>query len=250
MSSLALLVDTNSRYSDVWAPYFGRLDTFFPSNDLTKYVCVDDEFEEQNHTVGIIPDSFIKLLYDDNDTYRNQLLSCLEKIQEEYILYTSEDYVLFDFVNKEKLNYIINALDNSDYSFVKLTKGPEDVSRDQSYEKLFVIDPASGNFFAQQASVWRTKDFKKIFKESPSTNGRMQQEPGGSEICRRIGITKGWQYHDSEKKRGIFHYDSSVFPHIATAVVKGKWNILEYFSELMDLFEEYSIDMNIRGTNA
>lgn len=249
MSSIALVIDTNSRYSDVWVPCFGRIKKFCPSN-IKKYVCVDRDFDKQQHTVGTIPDSFTKIFYDDNETYRNQFLGCLGEIKEEFILYTSEDYILFDFVNEEKIEYILSALKNSDYSFVKLTKGPEEVSPHAEYDKLFVIDPSSSNFFAQQASVWRTRDFEKIFAASPATNGRMQQEPGGSEICRKIGITKGLQYHDSEKKRGLFHYDSSVFPHIATAVVKGKWNIGEYFSELMDVFEEYKIDMNTRGTNA
>jgi hypothetical protein len=249
MNSLALVIDTNSRYSDVWSPCFGRLEKFFPKG-LKKYVCVDKGFEEKPHTVNTVPEDFVKLLYDDNETYRNQFLGCLEQIEEEFILYTSEDYILFDLVNQEKISYILEALSNSDYSFVKLTKGPEEVSPHKGYEKLFVIDPNGSNFFAQQASVWRTRDFERMFRASPESNGRMQQEPGGSDVCRSIGMTKGLQYHDCEKKRGLFHYDSSVFPHIATAVVKGKWNIKEYFLELMDVFDEYSIDMSSRGTNA
>ena len=249
MNSLALVIDTNSRYSDVWSPCFGRLERFFPK-DLKKYVCVDEGFEGKAHTVGNIPKDFVKVLYNDNETYRNQFLGCLEQIEEEFILYTSEDYILFDAVNQEKISYILDALSKSDYSFVKLTKGPEEVTQHLYYKKLFTINPNSSNFFAQQASVWRTRDFEKMFRASPESNGRMQQEPGGSDVCRSIGITKGLQYHDGEKKRGLFHYDSSVFPHIATAVVKGKWNIAEYFSELMDVFEEYDIDMSIRGTNA
>ena len=33
---------------------------------------------------------------------------------------------------------------------------------------------------------------------------------------------------DQDKKRGLFHYDSNIFPYIATAIVKGKWNYSEY----------------------
>ena len=82
MSSIALVIDTNSRYSDVWVPCFGRIKKFCPSN-IKKYVCVDRDFDKQQHTVGTIPDSFTKIFYDDNETYRNQFLGCLGEIKEE-----------------------------------------------------------------------------------------------------------------------------------------------------------------------
>ena len=39
-----------------------------------------------------------------------------------------------------------------------------------------------------------------------------------------------------DKKRGKYHYDSSVFPYICTAVIKGKWNYNEYKKELFEIF--------------
>ena len=50
-----------------------------------------------------------------------------------------------------------------------------------------------------------------------------------------------------EKKRGLYHYDSLVFPYIATAINKGKWNLNEYMSELNPMFEEYNINPFERG---
>ena len=248
MNNIALVIDTNSRYSDVWAPCFGRLKQFCP-NTIKKYVCVDKGFEQRKHTVCSIPDGFATILYDDNQTYRNQFLYCLKQIEEEFILYTSEDYILFNFVDEEKIKYILDVLSQGSFSFVKLTKGPEEVSLYNGHDNLFVIDPNSNNFFAQQAAIWRTRDFQYIFEASPPSNGRMEQEPGGSAVCRSIGLNKGLQYYDSEQKRGLFHYDSSVFPHIATAIVKGKWNMSEYPSELRKVIDEYQIDINIRGVS-
>lgn len=45
----------------------------------------------------------------------------------------------------------------------------------------------------------------------------------------------------AKKKRGMSHYDSSIWPYIATAIVKGRWNFSEYPNELKYLFDEYSI---------
>ena len=50
-----------------------------------------------------------------------------------------------------------------------------------------------------------------------------------------------------EKKRGMYHYDSIVFPYICTAIVKGKWNMNEYQNELDKLFGEYNINPFERG---
>jgi hypothetical protein len=46
---------------------------------------------------------------------------------------------------------------------------------------------------------------------------------------------------------GTLHRSSEIYPYIATAVVKGKWNFSEYQLELEAIFEEYSIDPELRG---
>ena len=50
-----------------------------------------------------------------------------------------------------------------------------------------------------------------------------------------------------ERKRGLYHYDSLVFPYIATAINKGKWNYNEYQKELDIFFTEYEINPFERG---
>jgi hypothetical protein len=58
---------------------------------------------------------------------------------------------------------------------------------------------------------------------------------------------KGLCHYNNEPKRGENHYDSDVYPYIATALVKGKWNINEYPSELGGLLSINNIDINNRG---
>ena len=52
-------------------------------------------------------------------------------------------------------------------------------------------------------------------------------------------------YRD-ERRRGMWHWDSSLFPYVATALVKGRWNIGEY-PELVRLLAEYGVDVSVRG---
>ena len=62
-----------------------------------------------------------------------------------------------------------------------------------------------------------------------------------------IGM-KGAYHYDNEPKRGGNHYDTNVYPYIATALVKGKWDISEYPNELLPILNENNIDLNKRGT--
>jgi hypothetical protein len=52
---------------------------------------------------------------------------------------------------------------------------------------------------------------------------------------------------ENTPKRGDSHFDSKIYPYIATAIVKGKWNTKEYKLELEELSREYEIDLNDRG---
>jgi hypothetical protein len=240
-TKLALVIDSTFKYSDVWKPYFGQLKKFFPS-DIKKYLITDKigDFNFENLT---------PIYYSNNDSYRNQLLNSLKQIDEKYILYNSEDYILYNSVNIEEILYCIDILENDDkYDFIKYIKGPETTfNYSENHPNIKIIDPSHWNFFAQQASLWKTESLIKIFENSPQSNGRMQQEPGGSEICRKLGIG-GLQYNTgNEIKKGIHHYDSLVFPCIATAVNKGRWNTSEYGDVLYNIFKEYEINPNIRG---
>ena len=231
---LALVIDTNSNYSDIWKPCFSRLEKHF--GKIKKYVFTD--------SITNIPSNLIPVLYENNQSYRNQFLSCINQVPEKYILYTSEDYILYKDVEVNVIDRLCKILDTSSFSFVKLIKGPE---RTLPFEQdLFEIDKNDSNFFAQQASIWKTRDFEKIFSTAPAHNTRMDHEPMGSFICRSLKF-RGLQYYANSPKRGMSHYDSLAYPYMATAVVKGKWNTSEYPDELAQVFSEYSINPEIRG---
>ncbi len=61
-----------------------------------------------------------------------------------------------------------------------------------------------------------------------------------------LNIT-GLYHYNKEPKRGLYHYDSSIFPYICTAVVRGRWNTLEYKYELSKIAEKYKVDFSKRG---
>ena len=86
-----------------------------------------------NPTDHVFDEGFYQVNYDDSESYRNQFLSCIKKVQEPYILYTSEDYILYDQVKEDKINQLVKVLsEDSDYNSIKLIKGGEKVQKDTS----------------------------------------------------------------------------------------------------------------------
>ena len=135
------------------------------------------------------------------------------------------------------------------WSFVKLVRGPEEIIP-TDIKNVYSISRNSENYFTQQVSLWRRKDLVSVYSMSADSEiartGGIQQETLGSQICMEMGFN-GLLYYENEMKRGLYHYDSTIVPHICTAIVGGKWNISEYKNELYSLFNRYQIDPNVRG---
>lgn len=123
-----------------------------------------------------LPEDITPVLYDNSESYRNQFLSCIRQIKEKYIIYTSEDYILYDRVQQNIIEEIALLLDNTDYSFCKFIKGPERTEHFQG--NLYVIDSQDSNLFAQQASLWDTRAFEKILKQPQAPIRACSTSPG------------------------------------------------------------------------
>ena len=87
----------------------------------------------------------------------------------------------------------------------------------------------------------------RVYKESKVSHIK-DFENYASFVCKKLNI-KGLYQYGGEPKRGLYHYDSRVYPYVSTAISAGKWNTREYKQELAILAEEYKLDLNSRGTN-
>jgi hypothetical protein len=95
-----------------------------------------------------------------------------------------------------------------------------------------------------QATIWKTEDYIKIMNGVKDPKWLENKNYNNFMIQNNI---KGLYYYNNEPKRGGAHYDSEIYPYIATALVKGKWNLSEYKKELGDILESNNIDINQRG---
>jgi len=223
---------TNSKCSDIWEMFlieqkkYSSIPLYFISDSVV--------LNEKENT----------LLYENGEPYFESWVRSLSSIPYEYFIYLQEDFILYDHVNQEKINQYLNFLKtNQEFSFIRLLKSGS-LNQNKVLDTLYEIESTNSDIFSMQATIWRKDDYVKIMN---GTKNKIWLE---NETYRDFMIQnnlKGLYHYDGESKRGLNHYDSTVYPYIATALVRGKWNMSEYGNELSIPINEHGIDVNIRG---
>jgi hypothetical protein len=244
---IPLVINSHSSTIDLWDMFFDNIEKYFP--EINKiYMCTDT-------TNYKFSDKVVQLNYDKYDNYRDQFYYCIGQVEEEFCLYMNEDYILYDRVLADQLQQIVEIVkEDQDVSFVRMMRGPEEISdrtRYQNWNYLYELDNSDQNFYSMTATIWKTRHKEKIYKLSGpmgiADKGILPMfESNAHKICKQLDM-RGLVYYSGDKKRGMYHYDSTIFPHIASALVKGKWNLREYNRELFPLLSQYKIDVNKRG---
>jgi hypothetical protein len=224
-----VFVYTHSSMSDVFPAFFDRLEKFLPQKHKI-YVAINEKRID-------IPG--IQLIYNDSMTYTDRLRSVFSELNPtETILFIHEDMILYDAVDFTRFNryweYVNLGMANS----IKLILVGNSFNQ-SGLDSELVFNSFSR--FSIQPTIIKISTILKILRNVESINiwdFENSISQGVGDYMPRLGF---------ESKRGIYHYNSPVFPYIATAISKGKWNISEYEKELSDLFLEYSINSNFRG---
>lgn len=238
MNNIAFITYTNQNCKDIWKPYFDSLDQY--ASEIKSYVFSDLQNNNfKNHKF---------LTYEENKNYCQEFSRLLNLVEEEYVIYMQEDFILYDFIKKEKILNYKSILEKSNLSFVRLIKCG-DVTQTNYVDDLYYVTEAdkfhnSINSFSMQPTLWKKTDLIKLYE---NTNSYKFGENWS--FIQNMNLLKinGLYCFNNENKRGANHHDSSVFPYIATAVVRGKWNTTEYENELKYIFDKYQINKDLRG---
>ena len=146
--------------------FFDQISEHVPSSLFTKkYIFVDPLAKD-------LPEEYEVLYYDTNKKYRDQFLSCIERVEEEYCIYISEDYILYDDVQTDLIEKYKNLLEkNGHLSFIRFVKGgvvDKGFPRFRNFEDLFEMHHSVPYFYTNQAAIWRTRDLEKIHRHGPN----------------------------------------------------------------------------------
>ena len=212
-------VYSHSSYFDVLEIFLDRWNLFY-GEDIT--IFADKKYKDYN-----------TIIYDDNLSYTERFIQCLENTDCDILLYQHEDMFLYKEPNSKKLKDYEKILTDSDNSFIRLTKaGACNFSKSHLCETLLNISKDSKNFFAVQSALWKKVDLIKFLKEAGSLN-IWDLEWTSPQINTKASLF-GLSHFDNEPPRGG-HFDSNVWPYIATAINKGKWNFKEYKKEFSEI---------------
>jgi len=224
---------------DVWRLYFSQMKKYF-STGIKHFLAVNERHAD-------IPEDVTPILYDKNLFYPERLLSSLEALEGyEFVFFDHEDMFLYSTPDFHKLQEYYKILTEGLFDHIRLIKGG-----DCKYEPvnkcptLYKLNLDSKWIFSIQPSFWRRKTLIEVLKHNLKCN-IWELEVRSQKVVKKIDIKAAFSYR-SGKRRGLHHFDNDVYPYIATAIGKGKWNLSEYGSELESLLITNNIDPTRRG---
>ena len=221
---MKLLLYTHSDYDWVWKYWHQQTDKFLSN---IKKICLVNSKSDFRNDYDIIK-------YDDRKNYKNRVISCLEKIDEnEVVIFLHEDMFLYNVPKFDILNEYYNLIFQEKCHCIKLIRAFENLEK-SSLHKNLLLNPLN-QLFSIQPTMIKVKTLKYIFLNVPGDN-IWEFESNTSDKYLKNLISLCSFIKNIDKKRGKYHYDSSVFPYICTAVIKGKWNFKEYKKELFEIF--------------
>lgn len=239
MDNITLFTYTHTNCKDLWPIYFDLLDQHAPN--FKGIVAADIKCDEyKNH-------KFVQ--YEDKN-YCQEIAEIIEQnVKTEYMIYMQEDFFLYDDVNTNELKYVTDFLDETIVSYVRLIKCGH-ITQVPIKEKIYWIQTPnmqhdSVTSVSFQPTLWKTKDYIQLYRNTPYT--KFQEGIEFAKSMNKLNYYAAY-YYNNEPKRGAMHWDSSIFPYVATAIVKGKWNTSEYEKELMPILNQYNVNTSLRGT--
>jgi len=232
-------IHTHTDCKDIWPAFFGQLNKYFSKYE--KNIIVDK------------PDSFLSgsniITYDPSLQYTSRIKKALRSLGDDIILFTHEDMILYREPLYDVLEEYCDLIKSNKVDFIKLLK-----CMDTPGDYNFRISDIHPNLafcpkqysFTIQPTLCKASKLLDVFSSCAPTNIWDFEAKVYSIFTNFIHDKCFMSSFNEEKKRGLAHWDSKVYPH-GNMIFKGKWTYNEYPSEIDYLCKEYEIDYKKRG---
>jgi hypothetical protein len=229
MIKIPILIYTHSDYEDVCKLQLLQLQKYLPNQEVIL---------ASNKPLTLESDYYTSIYYDESKKYTDRLKEILVQLDERVVLFQHEDMILYNQINSDVINKYVDYVSNGFANSVKMNyiKSNDVIS---SFDDTLISNRYSK--FSVQPTIIKTSTLLKLVNNIESFN-IWEFEKNVPLIDNMYAVKYG-----DVKKRGLLHYDSLVYPYIATAINKGKWNMSEYSKELDSLFLEYGVNPFQRG---
>ncbi len=238
---VANVLYSHTDYDDVWPAFFGQQENFLgPFGE--NYIFL-------NKLSDKVPSHWTQVIYPDTASYTERLGHCLKQIDCQVIFFQHEDMFLYSTPNVSALINILKLLTpaNSRLDYVRLIRGGRylgtAIPGNWKFSRMYRLSPW---LLSVQPSFWRREAMLELVTELTGKN-IWEYESAGQRVFRKLGI-KGATINQKRIRRGKYHWDNAIYPFVATAIVKGKWNTSEYGDVLEPILQANGIDPELRGT--
>jgi hypothetical protein len=246
--NVARVLYSHTDYSDCWLVTFGQ---------IMKYMnCFSKNYVFVNRRDTRIPAFFTQIIYDESLSYVDRLIFGLNQIQEEVVFFEHEDMFVSKMPNTTLITNFSTLLRTKPihryvpwkFDVIRLIQGGRFLSipvPGKKFSNLHKISRLSPWIFSLQPSLWsRSRILEVLNKHKGLPIWEFERK---AQRTFRNPFFRAATLKENLSQIGTLHSSSEVYPYIATAVVKGKWNFSEYQLELEGILEEYNIDPELRG---
>ena len=233
-------IHTHTDCKDIWPAFFGRVNKYFPHHQKNILVNNTDSFLNNYNTS----------IYEPDLDYTSRIKNSLKNFNDEVILFTHEDMILYDEPAYNTLNEFCDLIKNDKADFIKLLKCANVVG-EYCFPSSDVhpnLTPCERQYsFTIQPTLCKASKLLDVFSSCAPTNIWDFERKIDSIFTNFIHNKCFMSSFEGEAKRGQAHWDSRAYPH-GNMIFKGKWTYSEYSKEIDDLCEEYGINYKARGT--
>lgn len=237
---LAILIYSHSSYSDCWEMTIEQFNKYLAYPNYKIYLATEVS-ASSNIALENLSTSVVPIFYDDILSYTKRLGKVMHELValHEVVYFVHEDMPLYASVDSIYLNSLIKYLNASDEFYIKLVD--TNYVKQKQKHNLFPDLVANTGLYSLsvQPSLIKPKDFFNLVKVLDLTI--YEFETYMFDNTDTFSAVKG------SRRIGKFLFINNYFPHIATALFKGKWTTTEWGNTLKSLLITYGIDLDRRG---
>ena len=221
-------------YSDIWPILFGQCDKYLSDHKKVLFT-----------NKGEAPSDWEVITYEDSLPYQMRVASCLEQLEDEIIVFSHEDMFLYDEIDLSHIQSFKNLVHSGKVDFIKLLRGGYTDEKRESGIHPYLLKCPPDMIFTIQPTICKVKNLLTMYRDTPG-DSIWSFESNTAKTAKWQCFSGCMVYKEGDPKRGMHHWDSSVYPYFATAIVKGKWYTSDY-PHLRTLLKDYNIDVSLRG---
>lgn len=240
--SFCYVIYSHSSFSDCWEMAIKQAKENLPTNCKKIYLLSEESADTINCFADYEGDELVELVkYDEGNAYTDRLRETFEAISDKFsiVYFVHEDMPLIGRVNKVYLNSLLHFLNNSNEFYVKLVD-TDYVDTKKNHESFpGLVENMGGYSLSVQPAVFKT-DYMVSFLSN------FHDDIYGFEQ-RCVDSNFKFSSVSGNRKVGKYLLTNSYFPHIATAISKGKWCTSEWPEEIGALADVYNIELSKRG---